>query len=166
MVTPERYKPNGKKEDIYLKKILYMNHKTFEGSVQYLSCSRHCTLLDREFWCCSWDLLEPLFQFRGHSSQYSYCHWNHFGLRLPRPLQFLFQSLVFLQVLVFLLLAVGVTLNCSTAPLPPTSACRLRQCLVGWPVPSCLSGLGGPTGALPYILHNLLRSFLPGLGMV
>ena len=31
--------------------------------MQYLGYSYNCTLLDRDLWCCSWDLLEPLSQF-------------------------------------------------------------------------------------------------------
>lgn len=65
-----------------------------------------CTFLDRELWCCSWDLFS---QLRCHSSKNSHCQWDH--------LAFIFNtlsssSLVFFQLLRFLflmLLSLGTT---------------------------------------------------------
>lgn len=49
-------------------------------------------LLDRGFWCCSWDQLEPRFHLGCHSPECCYHHLVDFGFRFPHPLKFFFQT--------------------------------------------------------------------------
>ncbi len=39
--------------------------------------------LDRDLRCCTWNLLEPLSRFVGHSPERSNHHWHHSCLHLP-----------------------------------------------------------------------------------
>ena len=59
--------------------------------------------------CCSWDLLEPLSQFGSYCPECSHYHGDHASLDLPHLFQLLFQPLVLLKFLVFLLPDVGVS---------------------------------------------------------
>ena len=89
-----------------------------------------------EFWCCSWDLLDTL-PAEGSQPRGLLLPWGPLwsSPSTSSPVPFLVPGTSPTSLIPSSLSWCHLGLSHLS---PPSFACLLRQCLVGWPVPSCL----------------------------